>query len=169
MCFCMCFFQNILHLVHIMLVLPVSSAVCERGFSSQKRIKYDVRASLHTDTVEDLIQISVEGPSLEDFDARKCGKLVHPRVKGQKATLHVLAVWGAWASWGWYSVRTQEQRTLFFCYELFVTCLFSTLYISTFYFYVFLVYFGYCDILFVLLNKHSSAPLFRFTIIYIMC
>ena len=26
--------------------------------------------------VEDLIIISVEGPSLEDFDARECGKLV---------------------------------------------------------------------------------------------
>ena len=64
-------YKNILHLVHILLVLPVSSAVCERGFSSQKRIKSDARASLHTDTVEDLIRISVEGPSLEDFDARE--------------------------------------------------------------------------------------------------
>ncbi len=29
------------------------------------------RASLHSDTVEDLIRISVEGPSLKDFDARE--------------------------------------------------------------------------------------------------
>ncbi len=29
------------------------------------------RASLHSDTVEDLIRISVEGSSLEDFDARE--------------------------------------------------------------------------------------------------
>ncbi len=29
------------------------------------------RASLHSDTVEDLIRISVEGTSLEDVDARK--------------------------------------------------------------------------------------------------
>ncbi|KAJ8348824.1 hypothetical protein SKAU_G00274130 [Synaphobranchus kaupii] len=64
----------------------------DRGFSSQKRIKSDVRASLHTDTVEDLIRISVEGPSLEDFDARECGKLDHPRAKGYKATLQVLDV-----------------------------------------------------------------------------
>ncbi len=34
------------------------------------------RASLRSDTVEDLIRISVEGPSLEDFDARECGQLV---------------------------------------------------------------------------------------------
>ncbi len=29
------------------------------------------RASLHSDTVEDLIRISVEGSSLEDFNARE--------------------------------------------------------------------------------------------------
>lgn len=57
--------------MHITLALPVSSAVCERGFSAQKRIKTDVRGSLHVDTVEDLIRISMEGPSLEDFDARE--------------------------------------------------------------------------------------------------
>lgn len=52
-----------------MLVLPVSSAVCERGFSAQKRIKSDVRSCLKPDTVEDLIRISIEGPELEEFDA----------------------------------------------------------------------------------------------------
>lgn len=40
-----------------MLVLPVSSIVCERGFC------------LNPDTVEDLIRISIE--ELEDFDARE--------------------------------------------------------------------------------------------------
>ncbi len=34
------------------------------------------RASLHSDTVEDLIRIRVEGSSLEDVDARECGQLV---------------------------------------------------------------------------------------------
>ncbi len=33
--------------------------------------KHYTRASLHSDTVEDLIRISVEGPSLEDVDARE--------------------------------------------------------------------------------------------------
>ncbi|XP_039511952.1 zinc finger protein 862-like [Pimephales promelas] len=61
--------QNILHLVRIMLILHVSSAQCERGFSVQKRIKSDIRCSLHPNTVEDLIRISVEGPPLEAFDA----------------------------------------------------------------------------------------------------
>jgi len=55
-----------------MLVLPISAAVCERGFSKQKRIKTDIRANGHSDTVEDLIRIIyVEGPELNDFDARE--------------------------------------------------------------------------------------------------
>ncbi len=33
--------------------------------------KHCTRASLHSDTVEDLIRLSVEGPSLEDVDARE--------------------------------------------------------------------------------------------------
>ncbi|CAM4326971.1 unnamed protein product [Leuciscus chuanchicus] len=46
-----------------------SDLQCERGFSVQKRIKSDIRSSLHPKTVEDLIRISVEGPPLEAFDA----------------------------------------------------------------------------------------------------
>ena len=38
-----------------MLVIPISSAQCERGFSAQRRIKSDVRRSLHVSTKEDLI------------------------------------------------------------------------------------------------------------------
>ncbi len=38
--------------------------------------KHCTRASLRSDTVEDLIRLSVEGPSLEDVDARECGQLV---------------------------------------------------------------------------------------------
>ncbi len=33
--------------------------------------KHCTRASLHSDTVEDLIRISVEGSSLDDVDARE--------------------------------------------------------------------------------------------------
>ncbi len=41
------------------------------GGGGAKKFKYCTRASLHSDTVEDLIRISVEGPSLEDVDARE--------------------------------------------------------------------------------------------------
>lgn len=57
-------FKNILHLVEIMLVLPISAAQCERGFSAQNRIKSKVRSSLSVTTLDDLVRISTEGPSL---------------------------------------------------------------------------------------------------------
>ncbi len=46
------------------------------GFKKKRRgrggvEKHCTRESLHSDTVEDLIRISVEGPSLEGFDARE--------------------------------------------------------------------------------------------------
>ena len=59
---------NILLLVQILLVLPISSANCERAFSAQKRIKSDVRSSLSTSRLSDLIRISTKGPELELFD-----------------------------------------------------------------------------------------------------
>ncbi len=36
--------------------------------------KHCTRAFLRSDTVEDLIRLSVEGASLEDVDARECGR-----------------------------------------------------------------------------------------------
>ena len=61
-------FRNILHIVEILLVLPISSANCERAFSAQKRIVSASRASMAVTTASDLIQISTEGPELALFD-----------------------------------------------------------------------------------------------------
>lgn len=66
--------KNVLHLVKIMMVLPISTAQCERGFSTQRRIKTESRIRLHTDTVSDLIRISTEGVELASFDP-------HPHVQ----------------------------------------------------------------------------------------
>ncbi|KAJ8415103.1 hypothetical protein AAFF_G00008010 [Aldrovandia affinis] len=62
-------FQCLSHLMHIYMVLPVSTAVCERGFSTLKRVKTDWRSSLTTAQLQRLMFISIEGPALEDFDA----------------------------------------------------------------------------------------------------
>lgn len=51
------------------LVLPVSTAVCERGFSTMKWIKSDWRTSLISVQLHRLLFLSVEGPKLQDFDA----------------------------------------------------------------------------------------------------
>ena len=49
----------------IVLTLPVSTADCERGFS---RIKTDQRNRLKTPTLDRLIRLSTEGPSIDSFD-----------------------------------------------------------------------------------------------------
>lgn len=61
-------FKDILHLVEILLVLPISAAQCERAVSAQNRIKSSTRAMLGVSVLEDLIRISSEGPPVADFD-----------------------------------------------------------------------------------------------------
>lgn len=60
--------KDILHLVEILLVLPISAAGCERMVSAQNRIKSSLRASLKTQTLEGLIRISAQGPPLDNFN-----------------------------------------------------------------------------------------------------
>lgn len=51
-------FKDILHLVEVVLVFPISVAQCERAVSAQNRIKSSVRATLNVSTLEDLIRLS---------------------------------------------------------------------------------------------------------------
>lgn len=60
--------QNIVHLVQILLVPPVSSANCERAFSAQKKRKSNVCSSLTSSRLSDLILILTEGPELQQYD-----------------------------------------------------------------------------------------------------
>ena len=61
-------FENVVHLVEILLVQPISAAQCERVISAQNRIKSSVRVNLAMSTLEDLICISAEGPPAAKFD-----------------------------------------------------------------------------------------------------
>ena len=54
-------YPTISHLASIALVLPVSTADCERGFSILKRIKTDARNRLKTDTLNKLIRLRPRG------------------------------------------------------------------------------------------------------------
>ena len=60
-------FPTILKLAEIVLVIPMSTAICERGFSAMKRIKSDWRSSLGVEMLDRLMVIVLEGPSLEDY------------------------------------------------------------------------------------------------------
>ena len=61
-------FPNLKHVIQILLLYPVSNAKVERLFSTMKRVKNDWRASLDEQTLEQLLRIRAEGPSLADFD-----------------------------------------------------------------------------------------------------
>lgn len=63
-------YQNLLHIVRIVLVMPVSTAQVERLFSCSKRIQGDWRLSLGNSTLEDLLLISTEGPDPDFFDVQ---------------------------------------------------------------------------------------------------
>ena len=59
---------DLLHIVRIVLVMPVSTAQVERLFSCSKRIQGDWRLSLGYSTLEALLLISTEGPDPDFFD-----------------------------------------------------------------------------------------------------
>ena len=59
---------NLLQLASIALILPTSTAECERGFSVQNRIKTALRNRLTTSRLNVLMTIDIEGPTLIIFD-----------------------------------------------------------------------------------------------------
>ena len=60
--------EDVLHLVELVLVLPISAAQCERAVSAQNRIKNSTRATLNVSVLEDLIRLSSENPPVSEFD-----------------------------------------------------------------------------------------------------
>ena len=76
--------RNILYIVEILLVLPISSANCEPAFSAQKRIITPTRTSMSTSTASDLILISTEGPELADFKPNSAIKKWKQNCEGQR-------------------------------------------------------------------------------------
>ena len=63
-------FQHMVMFMEMLLTFPLSSAVCERGFSAMKRIKSDWRSSLRPDMLRMLMHIVIEGPEMTDFKAQ---------------------------------------------------------------------------------------------------
>ena len=55
-------------LASIALVLPISTAECERCFSAMKRVKTELRNRLTTSSLDQLLRISICGPDLKDYD-----------------------------------------------------------------------------------------------------
>lgn len=55
-------FADVLHLVELVLVLPISAVQCECAVSAQNLIKSSTRATLNVSVLEDLVRLSSEGP-----------------------------------------------------------------------------------------------------------
>ncbi|XP_006823533.1 zinc finger protein 862-like [Saccoglossus kowalevskii] len=61
-------YPNTIILAKIALIVPVSTADCERGFSRYNLIKNKLRASLKVSSVSCLMTLSLETPSLREMD-----------------------------------------------------------------------------------------------------
>ncbi|XP_070560511.1 zinc finger protein 862-like isoform X2 [Ptychodera flava] len=60
--------KNILALVDLVLSLPASSAVCERGFSLMKQTKTEYRNRLHTKTLSNLLMVKLHTENEKEYD-----------------------------------------------------------------------------------------------------
>ena len=59
---------KVIKVVSLVLTLPASSAENERGFSLMKRIKTDIRASMTSETLSDLMSVHLLTPDVGDYD-----------------------------------------------------------------------------------------------------
>ncbi|MEW8546312.1 MAG: hypothetical protein AB2693_22575 [Candidatus Thiodiazotropha sp.] len=62
---------NILLLLQCCTVIPMTTDQCERGFSTQNRIKNKLRSRLSNKCLVDLMRISEDGPELKQFNFEK--------------------------------------------------------------------------------------------------
>ncbi|KAL9976913.1 hypothetical protein ACROYT_G014255 [Oculina patagonica] len=60
--------SNVLMLVEITLILPLSTAFCEQGFSVMGKIKSDWKSCLSVEVLDCLMRIRIEGTSVAEFN-----------------------------------------------------------------------------------------------------
>ncbi|VDI25474.1 nuclear pore complex protein Nup188 [Mytilus galloprovincialis] len=59
---------NLVKLLELAILIPISSVPCERGFSTQNRILSRLRTSMSNMVLNDLMMISENGPHIYNFD-----------------------------------------------------------------------------------------------------
>ena len=64
-------FPELLKLSQIALLIPVTTADCERGFSYQNNIKVKSRARLSSSNVDQLMKVYLNGEHYKSFDYKK--------------------------------------------------------------------------------------------------
>ena len=65
-------FKELQILLETYLALPLSTVECERVFSRVNLIKTDARNTLGMESLNDLLQINLKGPNIEEFDFGEC-------------------------------------------------------------------------------------------------
>ncbi|KAG1682967.1 4-aminobutyrate aminotransferase, mitochondrial [Nymphon striatum] len=68
-------FPNMSLIGELVLVLPLNTACCERGFLQMKIIKSDWRSSLTPKTLDSLMRIVIDGPDIDTFDPSRSVQL----------------------------------------------------------------------------------------------
>ena len=61
--------RHFLPLLEIMMTLSMSTAIVERGFSHMNIVKSATHTSLGNNSMNDLLEIKINGPSLSNFKA----------------------------------------------------------------------------------------------------
>ncbi|XP_041358418.1 zinc finger protein 862-like [Gigantopelta aegis] len=64
-------YPNLSKIASVGLIIPVSRADCERGFSTLNRVKTELRGSLLANNLNSLLAVTMEGKTPEDFDFNK--------------------------------------------------------------------------------------------------
>lgn len=67
--------ENLICLLNILNVIPISSAECERGFSQMNLICNDLRTSLLIENINNLLFINMNGPPIEKFNPIEYAKV----------------------------------------------------------------------------------------------
>lgn len=81
-------FPQLSKVASISALIPVSTAECERAFSAMNRIKTDLRNRLSTSTLDHLMRISIEGPSVQEFDFERAAN-VRGRMRNRRLSVGV--------------------------------------------------------------------------------
>ena len=77
-------YPDFANLARLALIIPVSSAPCERGFSVQNALKTKVRNRLNPERLNRLMFIKLVGPDVDQFDFPVAARLfenMKPRLK----------------------------------------------------------------------------------------
>ena len=81
--------KNIIHvlpLIEIMLTHSMSTAIVERGFSHMNIIKSETRTLLGNETLNNLLELQINGPTFEDFSPVE--SIIH-WIDKSKGTRHI--------------------------------------------------------------------------------